>query len=260
MSRPGRARRRFAAGRRDLLATREGARARRVPARARAGRGRDRRRLSVRRGAAGPDRARLGAAPRGEREQRCPPPRPRSASREVDERLTALAAIRGSGSAARRAEALRELFARATAGEREFLLHLLAGELRQGALAGVMLDAIASAAALPAASVRRAAMYAPSLGAVARAALAEGEAGLAALPARAHASDRADARADGGRCRGCAGAARRSARLRVEAGRRAHPGAQARRRRARSTRAVRTRSRAPCPRSSSSRGSSPRAS
>jgi DNA ligase-1 len=98
---------------------------------------------------------------------------------EVDERLTALAAIRGSGSAARRGAALRELFARATAGEREFLLHLLAGELRQGALGGVMLDAIAAAVALPAASARRAAMYAPSLGAVARAALAEGEAGLA---------------------------------------------------------------------------------
>jgi len=98
---------------------------------------------------------------------------------EVDARLGELAAIAGRGSAARRAQALTALFARATAAERDFLVHLLAGELRQGALAGVMLDAIAAAAELPAASVRRAAMYAPSLGAVARAALSEGEVGLA---------------------------------------------------------------------------------
>src|SRR5262249_32648849 len=63
--------------------------------------------------------------------------------------------------------------------ERDFLLHLLAGELRQGALGGVMLDAISSAAALPPASVRRAAMLAPALGAVAAAGRGEGEAGLA---------------------------------------------------------------------------------
>ena len=56
--------------------------------------------------------------------------------REVDERLTALAATRGSGSAARRAALLRELFSRASAAEQTFLLRLLAGELRQGALAG----------------------------------------------------------------------------------------------------------------------------
>ena len=98
---------------------------------------------------------------------------------EVNARLSELAAIAGRGSAGQRARTLDELFARATAAERDFLLHLLAGELRQGALGGVMLDAIAAAAGLPAASVRRAAMYAPSLGAVASAALAEGEAALA---------------------------------------------------------------------------------
>src|SRR5262245_1164975 len=83
---------------------------------------------------------------------------------DVDARLAARAALRGSGSAARRSEALRALFARATADERDFLARLLAGELRQGALAGVMLDAIATAAELPGAGVRRAAMYAPGLG------------------------------------------------------------------------------------------------
>jgi DNA ligase-1 len=97
---------------------------------------------------------------------------------ELDHALTALASIRGSGSAARRAQALRELFSRATAAEHDFLLRLLIGELRQGALAGFMVDAIAAAAEIPVARVRRAAMYSPSLGAVARVALVEGAGAL----------------------------------------------------------------------------------
>ncbi|HYM28054.1 MAG TPA: ATP-dependent DNA ligase [Steroidobacteraceae bacterium] len=98
---------------------------------------------------------------------------------DVDRRLSALGAARGSGSAARRAALLRDLFALATAAEQQFLTLLLMGELRQGALAAVMTDAIAAAADLPAPLVRRAAMYAGSLGTVARVALAEGAAGLA---------------------------------------------------------------------------------
>ncbi|HTO08870.1 MAG TPA: ATP-dependent DNA ligase [Myxococcota bacterium] len=98
---------------------------------------------------------------------------------EVDRRLGELAAIRGAGSAERRAAALRELFSRATAAEQAFLLHLVTGELRQGALAGLSIDAIAAAAELPLPVVRRAAMYAPSLGEVTRVALLEGAAGLA---------------------------------------------------------------------------------
>jgi DNA ligase 1 len=93
---------------------------------------------------------------------------------EVDHCLAAVAGIRGAGSAAQRAAALRELFSRATAAEQAFLLRLLVGELRQGALAGVMIDAIAAAAQLPTAQVRRAAMYSKSLGAVARVAFLEG--------------------------------------------------------------------------------------
>jgi DNA ligase-1 len=65
-----------------------------------------------------------------------------------------------------------------TLAEHDFLLRLLIGELRQGAQRGVMLDAIVAASKLPAASVRRAAMYAPSLGTLARAALAEGPGAL----------------------------------------------------------------------------------
>lgn len=97
---------------------------------------------------------------------------------EVDQRLTEIAAIRGSGSTTRRAEALRELFSRATEAEQQFVMRLLIGELRQGALAGVMVDAIAAAAQISVDKVRRAAMYAKSLGVVAHAALVEGEKGL----------------------------------------------------------------------------------
>jgi ATP-dependent DNA ligase I len=98
---------------------------------------------------------------------------------DVDRSLTDVAAIRGSGSAARRAQALQDLFARATPDEQEFLIRLLAGELRQGALEGVMVDAVASAADIPVEHIRRAAMYAQNLGAVARAALTEGATSLA---------------------------------------------------------------------------------
>jgi DNA ligase-1 len=98
---------------------------------------------------------------------------------EVDAALARAAQIAGSGSAAERKRLLRELFGRATSGEQDFLSRLLAGELRQGALEGVMLDAIARAAALPGARIRSAAMRAGGLPAVARAALTEGETGLA---------------------------------------------------------------------------------
>ena len=98
---------------------------------------------------------------------------------EADRRLGEIAVIRGSGSAALRKTALSELFALATRQEQEFLVRLLVGELRQGALAGVMADAIAAAAALPVARVRRATMYAPNLGEVARVAMIEGVDALA---------------------------------------------------------------------------------
>jgi DNA ligase 1 len=97
---------------------------------------------------------------------------------QTDRSLTEIALIQGGGSAARRAKALEDLFGAATSAEQNFLLHLLVGELRQGALAGIMLDAIAAASDLPADQVRRAAMYSKSLGAVARAALLEGSEAL----------------------------------------------------------------------------------
>jgi DNA ligase-1 len=98
---------------------------------------------------------------------------------EVDRSLATIADIRGAGSAARRAQALRALFSRATPAEQKFLLRLVVGELRQGALGGVMLEAIAAAADVPVTDVRRAAMYSKSLGTVARIALLEGTEALA---------------------------------------------------------------------------------
>ncbi|HEU4418979.1 MAG TPA: ATP-dependent DNA ligase, partial [Planctomycetota bacterium] len=68
---------------------------------------------------------------------------------DVDGALEAIASMRGAGSAARRQQALSELFARATQPEQQFLAGLLTGELRQGALESLVLDAIARAVSLP---------------------------------------------------------------------------------------------------------------
>jgi DNA ligase-1 len=104
---------------------------------------------------------------------------PRLTLLQIDESLARLSRVKGPGSAAERARLLAALFAQATAPEQDFLARLLLGELRQGALEGIMLDAVARAANLPASRVRAAAMRAGGLPAVAQAALAEGEAGLA---------------------------------------------------------------------------------
>ncbi|WP_254716054.1 ATP-dependent DNA ligase [Actinomadura sp. WMMB 499] len=100
---------------------------------------------------------------------------------EVDAAFTGIGAVSGKGSVARRRELVAGLLARATRPEQDFLVRLLAGELRQGALDGLMVEAIASAAGVPAADVRRAFMLRGSLGPVATAALADGPAGLRAF-------------------------------------------------------------------------------
>jgi DNA ligase-1 len=97
---------------------------------------------------------------------------------EADAALGEVAATAGKGSAAARGATLRALFARATAAEQDFLVRLLVGELRQGALEGVMIEAIAAAAAVPVADVRRATMVTGSVAAAARVATSEGSAGL----------------------------------------------------------------------------------
>ena len=97
----------------------------------------------------------------------------------VDETFSRIKATTGKGSQAARAELLAGLFTAATAPEQTFLRRLLSGELRQGALAGVMAEAVARAAGVPGPDVRRAAMLAGDLATVAVAALSEGGAGLA---------------------------------------------------------------------------------
>ena len=89
----------------------------------------------------------------------------------VDAAFADIGAVSGAGSQARRAELLAGLFAAATETEQTFLLRLLGGELRQGALAGIMADAVAKAAGIPAAVVQRAAMLGGDLPAVAAASL-----------------------------------------------------------------------------------------
>lgn len=82
---------------------------------------------------------------------------------DVDARFTELAALAGAGSTAARAATLGEIFRTATESEQNFLTRLISGELRQGALAGVMADAIAAASELAAPVVRRAVMLTGSL-------------------------------------------------------------------------------------------------
>ncbi|WP_236789277.1 ATP-dependent DNA ligase [Amycolatopsis sp. GM8] len=97
---------------------------------------------------------------------------------EVDAALGEVAGMSGSGSAKRRAGTLHALFARATEDEQYFLFRLLTGELRQGALEGVMIDAIAAAAEVPGEAVRRAVMLSGQLPVTALAAVTGGEATL----------------------------------------------------------------------------------
>jgi DNA ligase-1 len=100
---------------------------------------------------------------------------------DVDSGFDAIGAVSGKGSAAARKALVGELFGRATADEQRFLVGLLSGELRQGALEGVMTEAVARAASVPVAEVRRAMMLRGSLGAVAAAALSGGSEALAAF-------------------------------------------------------------------------------
>jgi DNA ligase-1 len=98
---------------------------------------------------------------------------------EVDALLGRVGAVSGAGSKQARRDLLAGLFGRATAAEQRFLRLLLTGELRQGALEGVLVDAVARAAGLPGRDVRRALMLRGELGPVAAAALTAGAAGLA---------------------------------------------------------------------------------
>jgi DNA ligase-1 len=129
-----------------------------------------------------PRQGRLGAGWRTLAGLRVPPAgTPTLQVADVEARLDALAATSGAGSTARRAAQLDALFGAATADEQRFLQRLLTGELRQGALEGVMLEAVAAAAGVPAAAVRRAFFLSGRLPETARTALSGGVAALEAV-------------------------------------------------------------------------------
>jgi DNA ligase 1 len=103
---------------------------------------------------------------------------------QVDRLLGQLGAATGTGSARRRAELLTELLRAATVDEENFLRRLLTGELRQGALEGVLTDAVAVAAGVPGELVRRGLMLSGELPVTARAALTGGAEAVAAFGLR----------------------------------------------------------------------------
>jgi DNA ligase-1 len=115
-----------------------------------------------------------------------PPPaaEPTLTVAQVDAAIGAIAVVAGAGSQARRRELLGALFGAATADEQRLLIGLFGGELRQGAQAGLLADAIARAAEVPAAAVRRALLLSGDLKQVAVAALTGGAAALAEIHLR----------------------------------------------------------------------------
>jgi DNA ligase-1 len=97
---------------------------------------------------------------------------------EVDRAITAIQGTIGDGSLTLRRQILGDLFGRATEQESDFVRRLFTGELRQGALAGLMLDAISVAAGIPGEIVRRAVMLSGDLPGTAAIAMTSGEKGL----------------------------------------------------------------------------------
>ena len=108
-----------------------------------------------------------------------PAPEPQLTIAEVDHTFGEIGAMSGAGSQATKRGALSALFARATEPEQRFLVRLLIGDLAQGALEGVMLAAVAKAANVPQADVRRALMLSGDLAGTAEIALQGGREALA---------------------------------------------------------------------------------
>ncbi|MFC4072237.1 ATP-dependent DNA ligase [Actinoplanes subglobosus] len=102
----------------------------------------------------------------------------------VDTAIAEISTVSGAGSQARRKQLLGALFGAATEAEQALLIGLFSGELRQGAQAGLLAEAIAAAAAVPAATVRRALLLAGDLKLVAEAALTGGAPALAQIHLR----------------------------------------------------------------------------
>jgi DNA ligase 1 len=110
--------------------------------------------------------------------ERAPADEPSLTIRDLDRAIAEVQAMTGSGSAAGRKRLLGEVIGRATAEEADFVKRLFTGGLRQGALAGLMVDAIAKAAGVAGELTRRAFMLSGDLTATAEIAMARGEEGL----------------------------------------------------------------------------------
>jgi ATP-dependent DNA ligase I len=113
--------------------------------------------------------------------ERPPAPEATLTIADLDRAITEVGRMTGGGSATQRKAILGELLARATDGEADFVKRLFTGELRQGALAGLMIDAIAKAAGVSGQLARRALMLSGDLTRTAEIAITEGEQGLRAV-------------------------------------------------------------------------------
>ena len=103
---------------------------------------------------------------------------------EVDRCFGEIDQISGTGALARKISILQNLLSALSERERTFLIRLIMGEIRQGALEGLVVDAIAQASSLPVERVRQALMFTGEIGEVARAALEEGSSGLSRFQPR----------------------------------------------------------------------------
>jgi DNA ligase-1 len=122
---------------------------------------------------------RTGLGPAALRDLPAPAAEPTLTATEVDAAFATMSELAGAGSSTRRRELFADVAARATAAEQRLLAGLVAGELRQGALDGLMVEAVIAASGLPAAEVRRAVMVSGAVAPVAERALLDGAAGLA---------------------------------------------------------------------------------
>jgi DNA ligase-1 len=112
---------------------------------------------------------------------------PSTASLTLENVATAfgeVAAATGAGSRRRRESLLTELSARASDAERDLLQRVVYGEMRMGLSEGLVLEAIAEAAGVAPAAVRRAALVTGDLTAVAALALGPDPAALSAAQPR----------------------------------------------------------------------------
>ena len=103
---------------------------------------------------------------------------------EIDKTFERVLQESGAGSGGRKLKHLQDLFSSVAKEEKDFLIRLIMGEIRQGALQGLILEAIAEASSVPPERVRQGLMFSGDIGEVARVALEEGSAGLSRFQPR----------------------------------------------------------------------------